>query len=263
MSALQGKRVLVTRAAEDRGALDDLLASRGAEVVSLPCISFAPPADRASLDAAIGLLRAGVAPQFVVLASAHAVDRFASELRSAGLDPALVLKGVGIAVAGPGTARRVAELGLSARTPDRGAGAEALATMLAPDVGGKDVLVPRAEGGNPALVQRLQEAGARVAAVTLYRTVSQATPDPGAERALRDGRVDAIAFASGSAARGFADLFGTEAPGLARTCRIACMGRACAEEARARGLPVDAVADGGFPELVHAMEGLFGRPLLR
>jgi predicted amidohydrolase YtcJ len=38
------------------------------------------------------------------------------------------------------------------------------------------------------------------------------------------------------------------------------MGRACAEQARERGLPVHAVADGGFPELLDALEGALRAP---
>jgi len=75
-----------------------------------------------------------------------------------------------------------------------------------------------------------------------------------AARLLRDGQVEAIAFASGSAARGFAALFGAEAAALAGRARVACMGRTCAAEARSAGLRVDAVADGGLPELVEALE---------
>jgi uroporphyrinogen-III synthase len=254
MSALRGKRVLVTRAAEDRGALDDLLAARGAVPVALPCIEFAPPLDRAPLDGAIARLRAGTVPRVVVLASAHAVDRFLAELRSAGLDPAGALGTTVVAVAGQATAQRLASIGVRALVPEHGVGAEALAALLAPQIAGKDVLVPRAEGGNPGLVASLRASGARVDPVTLYRTVTPKAPDPSGARALREGSIDAIAFASGSAARGFAELFGAEAGALASRCRIACMGRACAAEAAACGLHVDVTADGGFPELIDSID---------
>jgi uroporphyrinogen-III synthase len=254
MSALRGKRVLVTRAAEDRGALDDLLAARGAVPVPLPCIEFAPPLDRAPLDAVLQRLRGGTFPHAVVLASAHAVDRFVAELRSAGVDPAGALRASVVAVAGQGTAQRLASLGIRARVPDQGVGAEALAAMLAAGIAGKHVLVPRAEGGNPGLVDRLRASGALVEAVTLYRTATPKAPDPAGALALREGSIDAVAFASGSAARGFAQLFGADAAMLASRCRVACMGRACAAEAAACGLPVDATADGGFAELVDSIE---------
>ena len=248
MSALAGKRVLVTRAAEDQAELAALLTARGARPVALPCITFADPTDPAPLEDALRRLRSGPPPDFLVLASAHAADRFLSRV-----DPAS-LRGVRIAAAGAGTARRIGERGLTALAPAQGVGADALVEMLAPLVAGRDVLVPRAEGGNPALLAGLERAGAHVRAPILYRTVPAATVPPEAARLLRDGHVEAIAFASGSAARGFAALFGAEAPALAGRARVACMGRTCAAEASASGLRVDAVADGGLPELVEALD---------
>jgi uroporphyrinogen-III synthase len=248
MSSLAGKRVLVTRAAEDQAELAALLTARGARPVALPCIAFVDPVDPAPLEDALRPLRSGQPPDFLVLASAHAADRFLSRV-----DPAF-LRGVRIAAAGVATARRIGERGLTALAPAQGVGADALVEMLAPLVAGKNVLVPRAEGGNPSLIAGLERAGARVRAPILYRTVPAATVPSGAARLLRDGQVEAIAFASGSAARGFAALFGAEAPAVAGPARVACMGRTCAAEACAAGLRVDAVADGGLPQLVEALE---------
>jgi uroporphyrinogen-III synthase len=253
MSALAGKRVLVTRAAEDQAELATLLAARGARPVALPCIAFSDPADPAPLEDALRLLRSGPAPDFLVLASAHAADRFLARV-----DPAS-LRGVRIAAAGSGTARRIAERGLPALAPAEGVGAEALVEMLAPLVAGKDVLLPRAEGGNPALAAGLERAGARVRAPVLYRTVPAAAAPPEAARLLRGGGIEAIAFASGSAARGFAALFGAEAPALAGRARVACMGNTCAADARAAGLRVDAVAAGGLPDLVDALDSALSK----
>jgi len=248
MTALAGKRVLLTRAAEDQAELAALLTARGAIPVLLSCIAFADPADPRPLEDALDRLRATPKPHFVVLASPHAAERFLARV-----DPE-ALRGVRLAAVGPGTARRIAERGLAVLAPEQGAGADALVEMLAPLVPGKDVLVPRAEGGNPALVAGLERAGARVTAPILYRTVPASSADPAGERELRQGRVDGIAFASGSAARGFASLFGPDAAPLAARARVACMGRNCASEARSVGLRVDAIADGGLPELVLALE---------
>ena len=248
MSALAGKRVLVTRAVEDQEELAALLVARGAEPVALPCIAFAEPLDAQPLQDALRRLRTGPRPDFVVLASPHAADRFLSRIDASHL------RSVRIAAAGAGTARRIEERGLTAMTPPHGAGADALLEMLAPRVRDKDVLLPRAEAGNPVLIEGLERAGARVAAVTLYRTVPAVSAEPNGERLLRAGGLDAIAFASGSAARGFAELFGPEAAALAAPAVVACMGTTCATDARGAGLRVDAVADGGLPELVHTLE---------
>ncbi|MGZ6126203.1 MAG: uroporphyrinogen-III synthase, partial [Myxococcales bacterium] len=112
------------------------------------------------------------------------------------------------------------------------------------------ILVARAEGGNPALVDGLRAAGALVEALTLYRTVPAREADPAALDALREGRIGAIAFASGSAARGFAALAGAQS---AEKAAVACMGPRCAQEAREAGIRVDAVAAGGLAELCEAL----------
>jgi uroporphyrinogen III methyltransferase/synthase len=253
---MNGRRVLVTRPAEEPPTLDDLLRERGAEPVRLPCIAFAPPGDRAALDALLARLRAGARPDFVAIASAHAAERFVLELRRAGLDPAAALAGTSMLAAGASTAQKLLSLGLAARAPPRGVGADAMVAAFGGEVRGKEVLVPRAEEGNPALVDGFAQKGARLNAVPLYRTVPATALDPAAAALLRAGRIDAIAFASGSAARGFASLFGAEAASLCQASRVACMGETCAAAARAVGLPVDAVAAGGFTDLARAIETL-------
>ena len=152
-----------------------------------------------------------------------------------------------LAAVGAATAR---ELPGEVIVPKSGAGADALVRELGHRVAGKRVLVARPEGGNPALVAGLRAAGAQVEICTLYRTVTPDRADPAALRELRNGRVDAIAFASGSAARGFAALAGAES---ARAAAVACMGQLCADEARKAGIRVDAVADGSLPELCDAL----------
>jgi len=231
---LAGARVLVTRAAEDAAELEALLRERGAVPLRMPCIAFEDGPDVARISS---ILR-DRQTDLVVVASPQAARRLLA------LDGA---RGVPVAAAGAATAR---ELPGEVIVPRSGVGAEALLREISGRVRGKRVLIARAEGGNPALVNGLRAAGALVEACTLYRTVTARQVDPEALRALREGRVDAIAFASGSAARGFAALAG---PASAERTAVACMGRQCAEEAGKAGLRVDAVADGSLPELCDAV----------
>jgi uroporphyrinogen-III synthase len=229
--SLRGVRVLVTRAAEDAAELEDLLRERGAVPVRMPCIRF-EDADGASRVAEI-LRSPPLRPDLVVVSSPHAARRL------------LALCGridVPLAAVGAATAR---ELPGEVLAPAAGAGAAALLAMLADRVAGKRVLVPRAEAGNPALVDGLRAAGAHVETLTLYRTV----PATSANLAALQG-LDAISFASGSAVRGFVSLAGA---GAARGTAIACMGENCAEEVRRCGLQPDAVAAGGLTELCDAL----------
>ena len=231
---LAGARVLVTRAAEDAAELEALLRERGAIPVRMPCIAFEDGPDVGRIATVVREKLADL----LVIASPHAARRL---LAVCG-NPGLPLAAVGVA-----TAR---ELPGEVIVPKGGAGADALLRQLGGRVAGKRVLVARPEGGNPALVAGLRAAGAQVETCTLYRTVTPHRADPAALRELRDGRIDAIAFASGSAARGFAALAGAES---ARPAAVACMGQLCADEARKAGIRVDAVADGSLPELCDAV----------
>jgi uroporphyrinogen III methyltransferase/synthase len=231
---LEGARVLVTRAAEDAPELEGLLRARGATPVRMPCIAFQDGPDAARIAQAIQNGEADL----VVVSSPHAARRL------------LALCGpirVPLAAVGAATAR---ELPGEVLVPSEGTGADALLRELGDRVRGRRVLVPRAEGGNPVLLTALRDAGADVEALTLYRTVTAPRVSPPALLALRDGAIDAISFASGSAARGFVSLAGARA---AEKAVVACMGRQCAEEAAGVGLRVGAVADGGLNELCDAV----------
>jgi uroporphyrinogen III methyltransferase/synthase len=231
---LTGARVLVTRAEEDAPELESLLRARGAIPVRMPCIAFE---DGPDIDRIAGILRGRLA-DLVVVASPHAARR----LLALSAAPGVPFAAVGVA-----TAR---ELPGDVIIPKAGAGADALVRELAGRVATKRVLVARAEGGNPALVEGLRKAGAIVEVCTLYRTVTARNADPEVVRELREGRLDAISFASGSAARGFVALAGAES---AARAAVACMGQQCADEARKAGIRIDAVADGSLPELCDAL----------
>jgi uroporphyrinogen-III synthase len=232
---LAGVRVLVTRALEDAPELEALLRERGAQPVRMPCVAFEDGPDAARIAAMVRNREADL----IVVSSPQAARRL------------LALCGrivVPLAAVGAATAQ---ELPGDVLVPRDGVGADALVNELRGRIGGLRVLVPRAEGGNPSLIEGLRDAGARVEALTLYRTVTAHRAEPAALLALRKGAVDAIAFASGSAARGFVALAGAEA---ASGAAVACMGKRCADDARSAGLRVDAVADGGrLPELCDAV----------
>ena len=121
------------------------------------------------------------------------------------------------------------------------------------------ILLPGAEEATPDLAEGLLSRGAIVHSVPLYKTVPASSADPAGEAALRERRLDAIAFASGSAAKGFAKIFGASAAAISAPFAVACIGKNCAAAARGVGLRVDAVGTGGLPELVDAVAGAIGK----
>jgi uroporphyrinogen-III synthase len=231
---LDGRRVVVTRGKQGEDALSSRLQELGAEVVEVPSIALAPPAEAGDLDHA---LRSLGSFDWVAFASAHAVDATCARQRALGLPqpPASVR----LAAVGPATAARLAALW---RPPDlvpESASGEALAVALAARVRGRRVLVPRAAGGRPELLEGLAAAGAEVLAVEAYRTVP-VSPEAMAPLAdgLARGEIDAVTFASPSAVRSVVAGLGQRAGLLARAS-VAVIGPTTAEAARAAGLRVE------------------------
>ncbi|MFQ5458965.1 MAG: uroporphyrinogen-III C-methyltransferase, partial [Myxococcota bacterium] len=124
---LFGKRILVTRARSQAGALADLLKAEGAEVVSFPVIAFRDPADPAPLDAAI---RDIAAYDGVLFTSVNAVERFFARMLDSGCD-ARALAGRIIGAIGNETAAALGRYGLRADVVPETFVGEALAEALA------------------------------------------------------------------------------------------------------------------------------------
>ena len=232
--SLAGSRVLVTRAGEDAAELEELLRNRGAVPLRMPCIAFEdlPGAQRLPASLAGGF-------DLVVVSSPHA-----ARLVRAALGPnrpPFAAVGAASAEGLPG----------EVLVPSRGAGADALIAELSGQLRGRRVLLPQAERATPALRQGLEREGAHVEVLPLYRTITPATAD-----LSQVARADAIAFASGSAVRGFYTLAGAAA------CAdkvVACIGASTAAEARARGIRVDAIGDEGLSGLCDALALALGR----
>lgn len=233
---LDGRIVVVTRSRGGEDALSARLRELGAEVRELPSIAFGPPADPGPLDAALRDLGAF---DWVVFASATAVERTLERLGALGV-PVASLAGRSLAAVGPATADALAR---ALREPDlvpAEARGEAMAAALAPRVSGRRVLVPRAAEGRPELVDGLRAAGAEVAAVEVYRTV---TAPPEVIRPLADwleaGEIAAVAFASPSAVRAVVLGLGARRALLGQV-PLAAIGPTTADALRAEGLEVSA-----------------------
>ncbi len=185
---LSGRTVLVTRPEGPSGPLAAGLRALGARVLRVPVLRFAPPRSWTRLDRCLRRLRDY---DLAVFASPRAVESVFARARALGLRPAPPPRVLAVGPATAGALRR----------------------------GGRRVFLPRAEKGREALPRLLRAAGARVDAVTAYRTLA----DRGAARLLRGaaGRADAVVFASGSAVDSLLD-------GLPAACRRRLFARAAA-----------------------------------
>jgi uroporphyrinogen-III synthase/uroporphyrinogen III methyltransferase/synthase len=234
VARLDLRTVVVTRARGGEDALSARLRELGAAVREVPSVRFAPPADSAPLDAALGDLGRF---DWAVFASATAVERTVARLRALGRDPA-ALAALRLAAVGPATAERLAR---EVREPDlvpAEATGERMAAALAARVRGKRVLVPRPAEGRPELVAGLAAAGAEVTAVEAYRTLpAEAEAIAPLAGWIERGEVDAVAFASPSAVKAVVGGLGGRARLLGRVA-LAAIGPTTATALREAGLAV-------------------------
>jgi uroporphyrinogen III methyltransferase/synthase len=234
---LLGRRIVVTRAAEDGVKLGARLERLGAEAIAAPTIELEDVSPPAALDAALAALETF---DWIVFTSAHGVLVFFARLYASGADVRRLGK-ARLAAIGSATANALADRGLRVDlVPPRFRG-EALAEALAPHVGGRRVLLPHAEGAREVLAQMLVQAGADVADVPTYRAKGVASLPGSVTALLRIDAIDAITFTSPSTVRGFHALLEGGAPAT-RGARIACIGPVTADAARALGWSVDVEA---------------------
>jgi uroporphyrinogen III methyltransferase/synthase len=249
---LFGKRVLITRTQRQASALAQLLAEEGAVPIELPAIEIEPSVDEAALEAALDGLRESPYA-WVVFTSANAVEIFFGLMRERGLD-ARSFAGARVGAIGPATADALAERGITAdAVPDEYV-AEGVVEALRPHLrSGARVLVPRAEGARPELVEGLRAAGREVDELTLYRAAVPKEAPAEALSLLREGGIDIVTFTSSSTVRNLAALLGEDVECL-RKPLIACIGPITAETARELGLRVDVEAsEHTVPGLVRAL----------
>jgi uroporphyrinogen-III synthase len=230
MSALAGRRIVVTRARLQAGRMVSQLEARGARTIVFPTIAIRPARDPRALDAAVRSLEDYA---WIVFTSANAVTAFWDRMRVMGR--ATLPATVRVASIGPATTAELAihDVAVGAQ-PDRLFMGAAIARAM-DGLRGARVLLPRAEHAREETVDALCRAGAVVDDVVAYHTETE-SPDAGALDAIRE-RVDAITFTSPSAVRGFATLLGPESGAIARVTTLATIGPTTSVAVREAGWP--------------------------
>jgi uroporphyrinogen-III synthase len=254
---LTGKRIAITRAAEQAGELAAKLAACGAKPIICPMIAIVPPDDLAPLDRALDQIHTY---DWLLVTSANGVAALFARMDRLQM-PTSALSHLALGAVGPATARALADRGLPARFVPHAQTAEGILAEIG-DVAGRRFLLPQGDIARPTLATGLRERGALVDEIVVYRTV----PGSGAGdlRALLRARgVDAVAFTSPSTARYLLDGMAAgsgvaEAVALLSGIKIVCIGPVTAAAVADLGLRVDAVAASHSGDgLVAALVSLF------
>lgn len=245
---LFGQRVVVTRARAQAGALTERLIAAGAEVLEMPATRIEPLVSAPLAAAVNGLPQYG----WVVFTSQNAVRIFWEALRAASRD-ARALAGVKVAAVGAATAAALLECGIAVDlTPERFVAEGLLDAMRERrDVRSVRVLYAAAEGARETLQDGLEDLGAVVDRLTLYRSVPDGTGAAELRERLLRGDVDLVTFTATSTVNAFVQAVGADAASRARAASI---GPITSEAARAAGLEVAVEAtESTIPGLVQAI----------
>jgi uroporphyrinogen III methyltransferase/synthase len=204
---LFGKRIVVTRAAQQSSVLTDRLAELGADVLEMPATKIAR-LDLAPLRAEMATLEGY---QWLIFTSQNAVSIFWEQLLGSGRD-ARSFAGLSIAAVGPATAGALLERGIAVDVIPERFVAEGLLEKLGErdDVAGARVLYVTAEGSREVLPEGLEGLGAEVNIIHAYRSIRDGAGANKLKKALDSGTVSAVTFTSASAVRGYVDAVGEE-----------------------------------------------------
>jgi len=262
---LAGKRIVVTRAAEQAGELIRELERAGAVVLALPAVVFADPLDPAPVDQAIRAL-----PSFhwVLFTSQNSVRFFVKRCRALG-QMQQTDGGVStrvqplVAAVGPATAEAARKEGLRVDYVASQFRGKVLAEELSARVTGKRVLLPRSDRAGADLPAGLQANGAEVVEVVAYQTGLPGSFDRGVSDAVRRGDVDVVSFLSPSAFHNLAEEIGLETlRHVTGRVVLAAIGPATASAIRDAGLPVEIEApQSTATSLVSAITQYFAQRL--
>jgi uroporphyrinogen-III synthase len=190
---LEGKRILVTRAAHQAAKLSDGLRALGAEPVEVPVLEIRAPENPGPLDRA---LRQFSHYDWLIFTSANTVRAVVE--RAAALGVSITEAQMPqVAAVGEATAAAARNAGFSVAVVPETYVAESLIASLAEQTANKKILLARAVIARDVIPDALRAAGAEVVVVDAYRNV---LPESAAAllQAALDRGIDAATFTSSS-----------------------------------------------------------------
>ncbi len=231
MSALAGRRVVVTRAAEQAGELVALLEGVGATAVVVPLVEIV--SEPTAVDALAALNPAEF--DWLVVTSPNGARAYLAMHSSAPLN---------VAAVGATTAAALGAGGVNVTLVPGDQSADGLLAVF-PSGNGR-VLLVQAVDAQPTMAAGLRRSGWNVTGISPYRS---APAHLTAGQQLAAMSADAVLFTSGSAARAWVSVFGQTTPPI-----VVAIGPQTALAVEQAGLKVSLVAaDHSLPGLVAAL----------
>ncbi|MEO5974480.1 MAG: uroporphyrinogen-III synthase [Ilumatobacteraceae bacterium] len=228
ITALNGKRIVVTRPTHQSNTLIELLLRQGARPIQMPLIEISDPSDGGeSMRDAFSELDSF---EWIVVTSVNGAAAIASDIHDRDHRPR-------IAAIGEATNRALGSIADFMPSSARG---DVLAEEF--PTGRGRVLLVQAEVVDGIIGSSLEARGWNVTKVAAYQTQSL-TPEP--KILSRAMKADALVLASGSAARSWVQCAGTQTPPL-----VVAVGQSTAAISEQVGIRVTEVAGEPTPSCV-------------
>ncbi len=202
---LFGKKIVVTRRTGQAGKFAEQLQRLGADVREVPTIKLTEPLEKMAIVDALLEINSY---DWLIFTSANGVTAFFDmffkrfqDLRDLG--------GARIAAVGPKTAAKLRELHLQVDLqPEEYVGKKIVAAFKKfQDIENVKMCLFRAEVANKELTEALQEEGAIVDDIAVYRTVAETEDRTGAAAQLQEEGADWVTFTSSSTVEHFHTRF--------------------------------------------------------
>jgi len=188
---LFGRRVVVTRPADESDLSASILEGLGAEVLVAPTVVIEPIEDYTEVDQSIARLSTF---DWLVFTSSNGVTHYLDRIQTLGLD-LRALGSIKLAAIGPSTAETLAAYRLRADLVPSSYRSEALAEALIREGSGRRILLARADRGRTLLKDELERA-AHVEQVAVYRNTDADHLPTEVARRIIEGSVDWITLTS-------------------------------------------------------------------
>ena len=198
---LFGQRIVVTRTREQASQLSRQLLELGAEVLEIPTIKIVPPDNKQDLmDALLGLGEY----DWIVFTSPNGVDAFFDYFFKA-FEDLRDIGGLRVAAVGPSTAAKLRDLHLKVDLmPDEYVAKKIVSEFREYEsIENLRILLARAQVADPDLPKALEQAGAIVDDIAIYKTVPETEDRNGAAARLAEAGADWITFTSSYTVQNF------------------------------------------------------------
>ena len=231
---LFGKNIMVTRSRSQNSKLVERIIDLGGNPIEIPTIKIEKVENNTELENEIKNLKDYT---YLVLTSKNGVDIFFDKLDEMGLD-CRALANTKVCAIGSATSKAIAKRGIKADIVPSKAVGESLYDELKGIVTKEDkILIPRAKNARDFLVDKLNEIS-NVTEVITYESVMDDSKKDEAIKALEEGNLDYITFASSSTVKNFINLIGEDnKPKLSNT-KIISIGKITTKTILDNGLEV-------------------------